>query len=251
MGLADQSYFRMDVGLNADALTRYEFDSPSQRSSHVLDRALSRLLAFLDADYRLSKLVERLDAGVRSGAESSYYSPWKFRVVGDQRQTRLWVRIESDAYLNAHAREFWLRGGRRPPVSEEVISATLRLTREAVDAVRRHGGEVVFLRPPSAGEVRFHENRRIARARGWDRLLAATNAQGLHADDDPVTRSLPMPELSHLSATCSTVYTDSFVRLLTQVTPHLKLREDAPPPLSAADCAPAQFAVDWDRKVAH
>ncbi|HEU4530748.1 MAG TPA: hypothetical protein VFR59_06150 [Steroidobacteraceae bacterium] len=248
VGLADQSYFRMDVGLNADALTRYEFDSPSNRSSHVLDQALSRVLAFPDMDYRLSKLVERLDDGVRPGAQSAYYSPWKFRNVGELRYSHLWPRLESDAYLNAHAREFWLRGARRPPVAGEVISASLKLSRAAVDAIRRHGGDVIFLRPPSRGELRANEDRRIARALGWDPLLAATGAQGLHADDDPVARSLPVPELSHLSVTCSTVYTDSYVRLLTQLTPRVKLREDAPPPLSASDCAPAQFAADWDRQ---
>lgn len=59
---------------------------------------------------------------------------------------------------------------------------------------------------------------------------------GIHADDDPVTRELELPELSHLSRACTTVYTDAYVRTLLRLTSRLQLRADAPPPLAASDC---------------
>jgi hypothetical protein len=71
-------------------------------------------------------------------------------------------------------------------------------------------------------------------------LLRAAGIQGVHAQDDPVTRNLHLPELSHLSRACSTVYTDAYVRRLAQLTPRLNLRADAPPPLSARDCVGAR-----------
>lgn len=67
--------------------------------------------------------------------------------------------------------------------------------------------------------------------------------QGLHAEDDPVTRALFLPEFSHLSQACATVYTDAYVRRLTQLTPRISLRADAPAPLSPQDCAPTAAAL--------
>ena len=45
-----------------------------------------------------------------------------------------------------------------------------------------------------------------------------------------------MPEWSHLTRACATVFTDAYVRRLVELTPRLKLRGDAPPPLTRADC---------------
>ena len=39
VGIADRSYFRDDIGLMADALDVYRYESPSRRSGHVLQRA--------------------------------------------------------------------------------------------------------------------------------------------------------------------------------------------------------------------
>ena len=236
VGMADLSYFRKDVGLMADALERYEFESPAQRSSFVLHRQLSRVLGLLDENYRLSNLVKRLDPGWRAGTQGPYDGVWKLSTAMDDRQTALWLRIESDAYLNGHARNVWLQRTSLPPVDEEIIAMTQQATREAVAAIRARGGEVVFLRPPSKDAYRANENRRLGRERGWDALLAAATVAGIHADDDPVTRDLNLPELSHLSRACSTVYTDAYVRSLAKITSRLQLRSAAPPPLAASDC---------------
>ncbi|MEO8012426.1 MAG: hypothetical protein ABI650_12325, partial [Dokdonella sp.] len=74
------------------------------------------------------------------------------------------------------------------------------------------------------------------RQRGWDPLLDAAQAKGIHADDDPAMQGLQLPENSHLSRACATVYTDAYVRRLVALTNRLVLRSDAPDPLSAADC---------------
>jgi hypothetical protein len=51
-----------------------------------------------------------------------------------------------------------------------------------------------------------------------------------------------IPEWSHLSRKCAAVFTDAYVRRLVQLTNRLKLRPDAPPPLSRADCVPQRIA---------
>lgn len=98
-------------------------------------------------------------------------------------------------------------------------------------------------RPPSAPQLRVNEQQRPPRALGWDRLLVGANAEGIQADDLPQAQNLELPEWSHLSRKCATVFTDAYVRRLVQLTGRLKLRADAPSPLSRADCVPGSVAM--------
>jgi hypothetical protein len=237
LGLADLSYFRpQGVGLGGPYLKNFEKnDKPSQLSGLYIDRFLQRYLAFMDSDYRLSRLVRRFDHGIRKGADSPYEDVWKISETFDDRQTFMWGQIESDAYLRNHARHAWnLFQG--PPLPTLIVRNVVARSAEAVRRIRARGGDVIFIRPPSAPELRSVEDRRLPRAKGWDMLLAGTHAQGIHADDLPQARNLVIPEWSHLSRKCAAVFTDAYVRRLVELTPRLKLRADAPPALSRADC---------------
>jgi hypothetical protein len=195
-------------------------------------------------------LLLRLDPGLRSATRGPYDEPWKFSVTGDDRQTALWSRIETDAYLNGHARTLWARGYTGPALEDKAIAMTVDITRDAVARIRARGGEVIFLRPPSAGPFRQNETRTAPRDRVWEHLLAVAGVQGLHADDDPVASRLFLPEFSHLSSACATVYTDSYVRQLTRLTPRLVLLAGAPAPLSPQDCRPSVAALAVQRRLA-
>jgi hypothetical protein len=236
VGIAEVSYFRDAAGLKGDVLKRYRHESPSDRSSYLLHRALSRVFGFIDEEYRLSKLVRRLDPGLRAGARGPDGEPWKMITATDGRQAWLWQRIEHDARLAAHAMSVWNNWGRQPPVADDVIARTQALTREAVAKIRARGGEVVFIRPPSAPALRVIEDQRLPRARGWDALLAAAGVSGIHADDDAAMQGLVLPENSHLSRRCATVFTDAYVRRLAALGGRIALRAGAPAPLSATDC---------------
>lgn len=236
VGLADVSYFRDGIGLKAGVLDLYRYESPSSHTSHWLHRALARVFGFVDEEYRLSKLVRRTDPNWRAGASGPYDEPWKMISSTDGRQAWLWTRMEHDERLSGHAKAVWNRWGKAPPIADDVVERTISLTTEAVAKIRARGGEVVFLRPPSAPELRIGEDKRLTRERGWDAMLAAAHARGIHADDDPAMRNLVLPENSHLSRACATVYTDAYVRGLVALTDRLSLRADAPAPLSPADC---------------
>ena len=239
VGIADRSYFRDDIGLMGDALQVYTYEAPSRRSGFLIQRVLERELAFLEDGYRLSTLVHRLDPDVRPGAFSPRNDVWKVRVSGDDRQSSMWPRIETDARLREHARKVWMRPGparTNGPRPEEVIARTQALTRAAVEQIRARGGDVVFVRPPSAGPLRAAEEKRLPRKVGWDPLLAAAGVKGVHFEDYPAMRGLNLPEWSHLSRRCATVFTDAYVRELTRVSSVLKLRSDAPPALGPGDC---------------
>ena len=92
------------------------------------------------------------------------------------------------------------------------------------------------MRPPSAPELRVNEEAQLPKTKGWDALLANTRSVGVHADDLAQAQDLTLPEWSHLNRKCARVFTDAYVRALAERTPRLKLRPDAPPPLTRADC---------------
>ncbi len=235
VGISELSYFREDVGLMGTALQRYRFESPAQRSSYVLHRSLERVFAFLDDNYRLGALIQRLDRGWRSDAHDPYDEVWKIASSGADRETWLWPRIETDEFLRKHARAAWTQG-KVDVVSDEVIRMTLATTAAAVAQIRARGGEVVFVRPPSALQFRFGEEEYLPRTRGWDALLSAAKVQGVHFEDYPAMQGLNLPEYSHLTRACALVYTDAYLRAIAALTSRLRLRADAPAALSPADC---------------
>ena len=239
VGLAELSYFRpAGIGVGAPYLhDRDKNGLPSQVSGLIIDRWLQRRLAFLDSEYRLSRQVKQFDRGIRKGAKSPYEDVWKLSETFDGRQYFMWDRIESDAYLRDHARHAWdvFKG---PPLPPPIAAKVVERSAEAVRRIRARGGDVLFVRPPSSPELRIIEDKRLPRAQGWDMLIAGAKAKGIHADDLPQAQQLILPEWSHLTRACATVFTDAYVRRLTELTPRLQLRADAPPPLASGDCAP-------------
>ncbi len=239
VGLADTSYFRPGVGLMADALDHGRWESPATRGSFLIHQVLARRIALLDTDYRLSTLVARLDPNLRAGVDGPYGDVWKIRQTAEGRQSWLWPRLQRDARLLAHARAVWTDhnpGFTGAPVPPAIIAMTLARTTAAVAKIRAHGGDVVFVRPPSAPQLRVREDRSLPRSAGWNALLAAAHAQGVHFDDLPAAQGLDIPEYSHLSRACSVVFTDAYVRRLAALTPRIAIKTNAPPPLSAKDC---------------
>ena len=235
VGISELKYFGSGDAAARVALERFRRESPSQRSGYLLQRPLERWFAFLDDGYRLSHLLLRLDRGWRAQARGPYQDVWKIAVGGDDRQTWLWERIETDAYLRKHAIAAWIYDP-VPPFTDTAIQHTLDATRSAVQTIRERGGEVVFLRPPSAMQFRFGEEGYLPRERGWDALINAANVAGAHFEDYASMQGLKTPEYSHLSRACAVVYTDAYVRALAALTPRLKLWDEAPKAMTPGDC---------------
>ena len=244
VGMADIIYFgRPGIGLAATAIHNYDRNGkPSQLTGLWLDRWLQNYLAFMDSDYRLSLWLPRFDTGWRKEVDSPYDDVWKISETFPGRQYFMWDRIETDPYLRAHARYAW-HGFKRPPIPPWLANRTIARTAEAVRRIRARGGDVIFVRPPSAPQLRVNEEKSLPRKLGWDRLLVGAKAKGIHADDLPQAQNLVLPEWSHLSRKCAAVFTDAYVRRLVELTPRLKLRPDAPPPLSRADCVSTNVAM--------
>ena len=242
VGLADTMFFQPYDGYGAYVRRRGDFTSPSGRIGIEIDHMLQRRLAFLDANYRLSVLAHRLDPDFRPGVEGPKDDIWKIQEVGEQRATWMWARVEYDPVIRARSRWAWKGFKEKFPFTPQLIAKGLARAKAAVDKIRARGGEVVFVRPPSAPQLRVNEEAQVPKTKGWDALLRNTHSVGVHADDLVQAQNLTLPEWSHLNRKCATVFTDAYVRRLTQLTSRLKLRADAPRPLSRADCVPQQIA---------
>jgi hypothetical protein len=242
VGMAEAAYFNMQYApvppQKAVALSRWE--SPSKRGSFLIHRAISPGLALLDDDYRLSILVFRLDRDWRPEVKGPYHEPWKAQETAAGGQAWLWRRLEHDQRLSQHNQNVWHQLFSPKPLDDKTIQALFIRTKIAVDKIRARGGDVVFVRPPSAPELRAVEDKHLPRAKGWDALLAYTHTNGIHIDDLPAAQNLTLPEESHLSRACATVFTDAYTRALAHRTLLLHLKPDAPPALSTPDCVTSQ-----------
>ncbi len=190
--------------------------SPSEYFGHEVGLKLERVFAFIESEYSLFRLIERIQvADDRMGPDGPYYDVWKLSVSYPRRQYFLWHRIEQPGFLQDHARAAWGPfGNERPPLTKELIDASIADVKASVETIRARGGEVVFIRPPSAGLFLERENRNAPRAATWDRLLAETGTVGVHYEDYPEMRSLEVPEWSHLSREAAARFTRAYLDVL-------------------------------------
>ena len=246
VGMAETSYFDTHFTpiRSRKALELSRWESPSSRASFGIHRVVSRHVAMLDEAYQLSTMIFNLDPDWRPGVRGPYHDVWKIGETEADGQSWIWRRLEHDHRLSAHARSVWHQLFPPFPAKDEEIQPILARSKVAVDKIRARGGDVVFLRPPSDPDIRAIEDGHLSRARGWDALLAYTHANGIHADDLPLAQNLVLPEGSHLTHACATVFTDAYIRRMTQQTALLHLKADVPPPASARDCVePAEASL--------
>lgn len=198
----------------------WQDESPSKRFGHLLDVALQRRFAFLDGSYRLGTLIDRLPVRDREGVRGPVREVWKVWQSSDDRQMSLWSRIVTDERLREHARWVWgpFDG---TPVEQELIDRVIEDVRKDVEKIRARGGEVAFIRCPSAGLYYESEQRAAPRARTWDPLLARTGSFGIHFEDYAEMRNLAVPEWSHVSPEASIEFTRAYVRVLAREFPWL------------------------------
>jgi hypothetical protein len=205
-----KSAFPEYLGLN----DLWRNESPSKRFGHQVGLVLQRHLAFLDDNYSLGSLVERVDIPDRPGFRRPYLEVWKLSEQFPDRQYRMWPRMVTDPYLQEHAKKVWMSVPQRPAPDDKLIGEICQDVRKDIEKIRARGGEVVFVRPPSSGAYYAREQLKVPRDRSWDRLLRETGSFGIHFEDYPEMQGLEIPEMSHLSAESATRFTRAYVGVL-------------------------------------
>ena len=198
-------------------------ETPTSRLGHLIGLGLQRHLAFLDEAYRLGSLIDRsVPLADRPGVRGPQRDVWKLAEVFDDRQTTMWPRLETDEFLRDHARWVWGPFSGEPLIEAADAERIAQESRKHVEMIRARGGEVVFVRAPSAGLYVESERHGQPRARTWDRLLQVTGAYGIHFEDHDSMQGLEMPEWSHLSADSQPKFTRAYVELLVRDVPWLR-----------------------------
>jgi hypothetical protein len=214
IGTAEFSYFRDGGEDSAPVLKYIKTQSPSQRISQKISQAAARHLAFLDANYTLFTLLEQNKWLLRKGVDGSYMDVWKISETVADRQTWLWDRVEYDPYIQEHTRLIWQTIYPGPEVPTATVNHVIAEAKADIAKIRARGGEVVWIRPPSAGPILEKELTRYPRPKVWDRLLRETKAFGIYYADYPAMQNLTVPDWSHLSRESALRFTDAYVRVL-------------------------------------
>lgn len=197
-------------------------ESPSQRFGHRVGLGLSWHLAFLDEAYRLGPLIDRaVPMRDREGVRGPQRDVWKLSENSGDRQTTMWPRLATDEFLRDHARWVWGPFSGEPRIEAADAERIVEQTNKHVQMIRARGGEVVFVRAPSAGLYLESERQGQPRARTWDRLIAVTGAYGIHFEDHAAMQGLEVVEWSHLSADSQLKFTRAYVELLMRDVPWL------------------------------
>ncbi len=213
----------LGIPVFAGVVDYWKDQSPSERFGNQVGVFLSRHLAFLDSSYTLTALIDQVNLPNRGEIVRPYLDVWKVWETTDDRQTFLWSGIENNKRLREHARMAWGPFDGRL-MEEAPITRACEEATDAVKKIRARGGEVVFIRSPSAGLYYENELHSAPRARTWDRLLRETGAYGVNFEDYPAMQGLDVPEWSHLSRDSAKKFTRAYVGELAKDLPWLRSR---------------------------
>jgi hypothetical protein len=213
VGVTPGIFFRTRRGYLGDFPERVERESPSEWVGQRLFMRLEDVFAFIDWDTRLGTVIERQPLPLRRGMMLDR-AVRKVSVTRANRQTSLAPRIIADSAYRQLVRDIWLDGERPPPPTRDSVTALIGELVRDIGKIRARGGDVAFVRFPSAGKVREFERSDTPREQYWDRLAQETGAAAIHFEDHPALRAYDPPEWSHLSASDAERFTRALVPIL-------------------------------------
>ncbi|WP_376694042.1 hypothetical protein [Wenzhouxiangella sp. EGI_FJ10409] len=171
----------------------------------------------------LSALQERL---VIAGGEFNLVQRLRGLIDG-QPPPRHYTRLLEDRTIHADYGEADVAGlrrnfaaglaedyARRPAPAPQRWISDLEPVTKAVSKIRARGGEVVFLRMPTADEHWSMDELNYPRDAYWDRLEEATGAVTIHFADHPGLASLELPDTSHIDGSSRARFTRSLIDIL-------------------------------------
>jgi hypothetical protein len=203
-----------------DYLKYYKSRTPAQQASFVLDHAIESQFVFLDDDFLSlnAEIAEHFPLPNRPGVFVFPLFPKDFQLCAFDRQNRMSPKFLADTSLQTRVQRIWLllmgmaKNAPRPKV--DPVPGIVQDAVAAVDSIRARGGEVVFIRTPSSGQMFGIESHAFPREKFWDPLLTATHSNGIYFLDYPEIAHFVCLEWSHLTPADAIAYTKALIPLL-------------------------------------
>jgi len=222
--------------------------SPAQKMEHGTALIIEPMLAFVDqGDLTLGKLVKCLPIPNRPDAQFAFMdvpliSVPKFANYSREREAKMTERTVRDTAFHWLIRNVWTGLGNMtvPRTTIAAFEEGVRKSRagdyreltpmeiwrpserdsfylqinDLVQAFKDRGGRLIFIRPPSAGELRISENHYLPREKYWGRLLKETRCPGVHFEDYESLLGFELPEWSHMRADQTPAFTEALAGLV-------------------------------------
>lgn len=203
-----------------DNIKYYKDQSPAQRASFVLNHGLESQLVFLDKDrLSLNAQLSNLRIPNRPGVFEFPIFPVDFGRVKFDRQEYMTERFVADTVQQNRTKAIWAffrNMHKEPPVSGAKLDSIINAVKVSVDKIKARGGQVIFVRTPSSGDLLMGETMGFPRDKYWEKLLSVTNCTGIHFADYPAIAHFICPEFSHLSQPDAIIFTKEFIRILSE-----------------------------------
>ena len=196
----------------------YKKWTPAQKASFYIDYVLQRNLVFLESKkMSLNALLDQLPVPERKGVPVFSGFPIGFEPTTFDRQN-----IMSDDFIKVTGRQrqvknAWIKFGAvsaTPGIKGDSLQNIFKDLKISIDKIKARGGEVIFLRPPSSGEMREAEKKAHPKEIYWDKLLSYTNTPGIYFEDYPEMTHFICPEWSHLSPKDAIIFTKDLIEIL-------------------------------------
>lgn len=221
--ITEMVIYSRDPGDQANAKKSIEYYkklTPAQRLSFYIDYALQSTLVFLESKkFSLNGVLSELHFPGRKGVPVFHGFPVGFEPTTFDRQNIMSDDFIKDTNRQISVKKAWTQFGllnKNPGITGDTLQKIFADVKASVDKIKARGGQVIFVRPPSSGEMLEAEKMAYPRELYWDKLLAYTNTAGIHFEDYPAITNFICPEWSHLSPKDAIVFTKQLIEILQQ-----------------------------------
>jgi len=229
---------------DAERLVKYYQNwSPAQKMEHWANLLMEPAFAFVEkGELNLGNLVLEMELPNRPAYLAGYDRVPKLSNDTRERQAKMWSKVVTDTAYAQRVRGIWLGFSSRtgplmrpadyaakkgdaiagkfmpmpPPlqVSPAERDSFFMEIKSWADKLRKRGGRMVFICPPSMGMLYILDEKEFPRKETWDLMLEKTGVRGIHFEDHPELQGFELPEWSHLRAEHAPPFTKALVRLM-------------------------------------
>lgn len=198
----------------------YKECTPAQQASFHINHALESQFVFLNKEWlSLNAQLNQIEFAERKDVYNFRGFPSGFGRVKFNRQEYMTNSFASDTIQQNIVKGIWQSFNSHddePPISGKTLDSFINVVKVAVDKIKSRGGKILFIRTPSSGKILEDEIKGYPRGLYWDKLLEATQCDGIHYTDYASMAYFICPESSHLSLTDAVKFTEAFVKILSE-----------------------------------